>query len=236
MTADRLAELADNLDAVRGRVVAACRAAGRAPGEVTLVAVSKTWPASDVLLLASLGVTHFGESYDQDAARKAAELSAAGVDVRWHFIGRLQRNKARSVGRYADCVHSVDRPELVPALDSAVARAGRPQPLDVLVQVSYDDDPARGGCAEGDLPAMAALVDSAASLRLRGVMTVPPLGADPRPVFARLRRAAEALRESFPQAAEVSAGMTGDLEDAVAEGATLVRIGTALFGYRAARG
>ena len=229
-TARRLDVLAANLDVVRRRIAVACAAADRPAGDVTLVAVSKTWPAADVLLLASIGVTDFGESYDREAADKAGALATAGVPVRWHFVGRLQRNKCRSVARYADVVQSVDRPELVDALSAGARRSDRD--LDVLLQVSLDGDPARGGVAVTGLGERADRVKSADGVTLRGVMAVAPLGSPPRPHFAVLSAAAARLRVEHPSALVVSAGMTGDLEDAVAEGATHVRVGTALFGQR----
>jgi hypothetical protein len=224
----RLDELAERLAAVRARI-----AAIRDPAEVTLVAVSKTWPASDVLLLHELGVTDFGESYDAEAAAKAVALRAAGVAPRWHFVGGVQRNKARSVASYADVVHSVDRPELADALGSGARRAART--VDALVQVAFDDVAGRSGCAPEDVPRLAEHVAATAGLRLAGVMCVAPPGQPPRPVFARLRDVAGGLRRDHPGATTISAGMTGDFEDALAEGANCVRVGTALFGDRPAR-
>ena len=177
----RRGQIAGGLAGVRDRIAAACAAAGRDPGEVTLVAVTKTYPAGDVLHLAALGVHDVGENRDQDAAPKAAEVAAAGVDVRWHFIGQLQRNKARSVVRYAQLVHSVDSVRLAGALDAACA-AHRDRPLDVLVQVNLDGDPQRGGAFPGpgddpqrDLDRVVAAVAGADRLRLRGVMAVAPM-------------------------------------------------------------
>lgn len=221
----RLDDLAARLDAVRARIAAVTD-----PAAVTLVAVSKTWPASDVLLLASLGVTDFGESYDAEAAAKAAALAQAGVNVRWHFVGGVQRNKARSVASYADVVHSVDRPALADALGSAATRAGRT--VEALVQVRFDSDPGRSGVTPGEAPALAAHVAATEGLRLGGVMCVAPLGEPPRAAFAHLREVAETIRNEHPGATTISAGMTGDLEDALAEGANCVRVGTALFGGR----
>ncbi|HVE99568.1 MAG TPA: YggS family pyridoxal phosphate-dependent enzyme [Mycobacteriales bacterium] len=238
MTADRVEELASGLADVEQRIARACAAAGRERGDVTMVAVSKTWPASDVLALASLGVVDFGESYDQEAAAKAQTLRAAAVPVRWHFVGRVQRNKCRSLARYAHVVHSLDRGPVVEALGRAAERDGRR--VDALVQVSFDGDGdpdgARGGCRPEDASALADVVAGTPGLRLRGVMTVPPVGGDPRSVFDRLATLSAALRSAHPEATEVSAGMTADLEPAIAAGATLVRIGTALFGPRAPRG
>ncbi|HEY2671154.1 MAG TPA: YggS family pyridoxal phosphate-dependent enzyme [Rugosimonospora sp.] len=235
---ERRAELAANLARVRRRIADACAAAGRGRDEVTLVAVTKTYPARDVLHLASLGVGDVGENRDQEAAPKAAEVRGAGVDVRWHFVGQLQRNKARSVAAYADLVHSVDSVRLAMALAEAADRY-RESPLDVLVQVSVDGDPARGGARLGgppdtDLDQVAEAVAAAGSLRLRGVMTVAPVDWDPGAAFERLAGIAEALRVSFPTATVISAGMSADVESAVEFGATHVRIGSALLGNRAA--
>jgi hypothetical protein len=231
----RRAELERNLAAVRDRIAAAATASGRDPASITLIAVTKTYPASDVVLLASLGVRDIGENRDQEAAPKAIAVAQAGADVRWHYIGQLQRNKARSVARYASVVHSVDRLTLVEALDRArrdVGAAGGVPPLDVLVQVSLDDKEGRGGAAVADVPAIAAAVDAAPALRIAGLMTVAPLGVNPESAFARLAAIAHDLATQYPQATTVSAGMSGDLEAAIAAGATHVRIGSALLGAR----
>jgi hypothetical protein len=224
----RTAQLADALAAVQRRVAAACADAGRDPAEVTLVVVTKTYPAADVARLAALGVRDVGENRDQEAAGKHAECAALGL--RWHFIGQLQSNKARSVAGYADLVHSVDRPALVTALDRAATRAGRV--LDCLLQVSLDGDADRGGVPVAGLPALAGQVVGGPGLRLRGVMAVAPLGADPRRAFAVLPALLEQVREVAPGADVVSAGMSGDLEAAVACGATHLRVGSAILGAR----
>lgn len=223
----RTAEIAGNLARVRARIAEACAAAHRDPAEVTLVAVTKTYPAADVVRLAELGVTDIGENRDQEAAAKAAEVAAAGVAVRWHFVGRLQRNKCRSVAGYATLVHSVDSVRLARALGAATAR-----PLEVLIQVSIDGDPARGGVPESGLGELAETVAGQPALRLRGVMAVAPQDWDPLAAFTRLARLAERLRALHPEATIISAGMTGDLAPALACGATHVRIGTALLGKR----
>ncbi|HST46507.1 YggS family pyridoxal phosphate-dependent enzyme [Jatrophihabitans sp.] len=236
---DRLAELRDNLAAVRSRIAQGCAAAGRSEGEITLIAVTKFFPVSDAALLAQLGVTDLGESRDQDASVKSAELAAlTGVAVRWHFIGRLQTNKARSVARYADLVHSVDRQGLADALEDGARRAGR-QALDVLVQLSLDPQPgaesgptARGGGAADELLRLADRVAASDVLRLAGIMAIAPLGGDPDEAFGHLAEVAQRLRESHPAAVIVSAGMSEDLEAALRHGATHVRIGTALLGRR----
>lgn len=228
----RRAELAANLDQVHKRIAGACAAAGRRSDSVTLTAVTKTYPASDVLLLAGLGVTDVGENRDQDASGKAAEVRAAGVRLRWHFVGQLQRNKAKSVCAYADVVESVDSLRLVTALDRAAVAAARDEPLEVLVQVSLDGDPARGGVLGDDLWRVSDAVASSDGLRLGGLMAVAPLGEEPDSAFARLAELAGRLVTAHPGATVVSAGMSGDLEAAVRHGATHVRIGTSLLGMR----
>lgn len=233
MTADRRAQLSASLAEVRQRIARACSAAGREPESVTLVAITKTYPASDVELLAGLGVTDVGENRDQEARPKAAQVEAA---VRWHFVGQLQRNKARSVAGYADVVESVDSMRLAAALDEAARR--RDAPLDVLVQVSIDGDPSRGGAAadhpdpEHDLWRVADVVAAADGLRLGGVMAIAPMDWDPDRAFATLRELAERMASAHPGATTISAGMSGDLEQAVKHGATHVRIGTSLLGMR----
>ena len=237
----RAAQIGRNLATVSARIAAACRAAGRDPAEVTLIAVTKTYPASDVLALASLGLTDIGENRDQEAAPKAAAVSAAGQAVTWHFIGQLQTNKAHGVARYADFVHSVDRVRLVRALGAAARAAGRD--LTCLVQVNLDAGrpdssataaapQARGGVPPAQLTEVAAAVEAEEGLTLGGLMAVAPLGADPRAAFAPLRELSAAVRSVSPSATLVSAGMSGDLEAAIACGATHLRIGTALLGDR----
>jgi pyridoxal phosphate enzyme (YggS family) len=230
---DRREELAAALAEVERRIEDACRAAGRSRSEITLIAVTKTYPASDVRLLAELGVSHIGENRDQEAAAKAAEC--AGLGLTWHFIGQLQTNKVRSVVSYADMVHSVDRPRLVDALGREAVRAGRE--VDCLIQVALDAAPGEGGAGRGgaapqEVPALAGLVAKTEGLRLRGVMAVAPLGEDPSAAFARLRAVAERVREEHPTADVISAGMSGDIPQAVANGATHLRVGTALLGRR----
>jgi pyridoxal phosphate enzyme (YggS family) len=226
----RTAALADRLATLRDRITAAAHAAGRDPDEVTLIAVTKTFPAADVIRLARLGVGEIGENRDQEAAPKAAEVAAAGVSVRWHFVGRLQRNKCASVARYAGLVHSVDSVRLATALGSAAAR--RDRPLEVLVQVGVDADPARGGVPPDRLGEVVEAVVGQPALRLRGVMAVAPRSWEPAAAFAQLAALAAGLRADHPDATVVSAGMSGDLEAALAHGATHLRIGAALLGAR----
>jgi PLP dependent protein len=222
----RAQELADRLAGVEQRIARACAAAGRGREEVALVAVTKFHPASDVVVLRDLGVSRFGESRDQEAQDKAAQVDG----VRWHFVGRLQSNKAASVAAYASVVESCDRRKLVAPLSAGAVRAGRE--VDVLVQVSLDGDPSRGGAPAADLPALADAVAAADGLRLAGAMAVAPLGEEPARAFARLAELAEQLRRDHPDARQLSAGMSADLEQAVACGSTSVRVGTALLGPR----
>ncbi len=224
-------ELATRLAAVRERIDAACEAAGRKSQEVTLIAVTKTFPASDVRLLNGLGVTDFGENRDAEAAPKAAQC--ADLDLVWHFIGQLQTNKAASVARYASFVHSVDRLRLIHALGAAARQAGRI--IQCLIEVSLDGDPARGGAPAGLVPGLAEALMAEAGLVLAGVMAIAPLGVPPADAFAGLRDSSAVVRAVRPAATVISAGMSGDLEPAIAAGATQVRIGTALLGDRGAR-
>ncbi|GIF37774.1 hypothetical protein BC793_104444 [Actinoplanes xinjiangensis] len=228
--AGRRAELAANLERVRERIALACAAVGRPPDAVTLTAVTKTYPASDVLLLAGLGVTDVAENRDQEASIKAGAVRAGGARPRWHFVGQLQRNKVKSVLGYADVVESVDSVRLAEALGRAAA--GRQDPLEVLIQVSLDGDPARGGVAGDDLWRVSDAVTSSEGLRLGGLMAVAPLGEDPGAAFARLAVIAAQMASRHPGSTTVSAGMSGDLEAAVRYGATHVRIGTSLLGMR----
>ena len=229
MTPDaRTAELAENLLAVRSRIAAACAAAGRPPA--TLIVVTKYFGAQDVHRLASLGVRDVGENRDQEAAAKHAEC--ADLPLTWHFIGQLQTNKAKSVVRYADLIHTVDRPSLVSALDRAAQRQDKVQ--DVLAQVNLDPlvRAERGGVDPAHLDDLVDRVGQAPGLRLRGVMGVGPLGEDPAPAFARLAELAAGVQRMVPGADIISAGMSSDLEVAVAHGATHLRIGTAVMGSR----
>jgi PLP dependent protein len=232
--AARREQIAGNLAAVRQRIASACADAGRSPDEVTLTVVTKYFPVSDVRLLAELGVTDVGENKHQEAEAKAAELQ--DLRMRWHFVGSLQSNKAAAVARYADVVESVDRTKLLTGLSRGAHQ--RDATLDCLVQVNLDPvsdvgtGSGRGGAAPADVPALAEAVAAAEGLRLRGVMAVAPLGEDPRPAFERLARLADEVRRVDPSATWVSAGMSGDLEDAVRTGATHVRIGSAVLGPR----
>jgi pyridoxal phosphate enzyme (YggS family) len=233
---DRKTELAANLAKVEERITAACVAAGRKREEVTLIVVTKTYPASDVRILSELGVRHVAENRDQDAAPKAA--ACADLPLKWHFVGQLQTNKVRSVVGYADVVQSVDRSRLVTALSKEAVRAGRE--VGCLVQVALDAGASgrgeRGGVAPGGIEELADLVGEAPGLRLDGLMTVAPLTGEyagrERAAFERLMDLSTDLRRTHPAATMVSAGMSADLEQAVAAGATHVRVGTAVLGVR----
>lgn len=234
----RLGELSAALAAVRERIENAAKAVGRDPAGIRLLAVTKTRPANDAALLTDLGVLDLAENREQEGVGKAAELAVLRPDaqVRWHLVGRLQRNKARSLVRWVDEVQSVDSARLAEALARAVSAAGERGehrgPLDVLVQASIDGDPNRGGCPIEELPELANGVARWGELRLRGIMAIAPLSWAPEAAFERLAEAAERLRVDHPQATEMSAGMTADLEQAIAYGSTCVRVGTALLGAR----
>lgn len=233
---DRKAQLAGNLAKVEERITAACVAAGRKREEVTLIVVTKTYPADDVRILSELGVGHVAENRDQDAAPKAAACS--DLSLSWHFVGQLQTNKVRSVVGYADVVQSVDRARLVTALSKEAVRQERE--LGCLIQVALDAEETgrgeRGGVGTGGIEELAGLVAGAPGLRLDGLMTVAPLSGEyagrEQAAFERLMDLSTDLRSAHPAANMVSAGMSADLEQAVAAGATHVRVGTAVLGVR----
>ncbi len=227
---ERRAELARGLDAVRARIAAACAKAERDPADVQLIAVTKFFPVTDVRMLLDLGVRDIGENRDQEASEKLTDPILDGADLTRHFIGQLQSNKAASVVSYADVIHTVDRRKLVGALARAADRLGRTPK--VLVQVSLDDAPDRGGAPVADVPALADAVASEPALQLAGVMAVAPLEADPDAAFGRLWEVASRIRADHPHATWVSAGMSGDLEAAVRHGATHLRVGSAILGKR----
>lgn len=241
----RRAEIEQGLQRVRARIGDACAAAGRPVADVTLVVVTKTYPADDIAVLASLGVRDVGEAREQELRDKRSVLApvaapddepppgpgAAGTDrLRWHLLGRLQRNKARSVGRLADVVHSVDDARLVVPLTRGADDVGRT--VGCFVQVSLDGDPGRGGVVAERLLPLCDEVAAASSLQLLGVMAVAPMGAPPAEAFARLQGLAAVVTAQHPDATAISAGMSGDLEQAVAHGATHLRVGAAVLGDR----
>jgi pyridoxal phosphate enzyme (YggS family) len=228
----RADELAANLDVVRRRIATACTEAGRPADDVALVVVTKFFPASDVRVLADLGVTDVGENRHQEAEVKVGECADLGL--RWHFIGGLQSNKAAAVASYADVVESVDRAKLVGPLSRGAHARGHD--VDVLLQVSLDPPGSghRSGADPADLADLGARVAEAGMLRLRGLMAVAPLGEEPDAAFARLAAIRADFLRDHPDATVLSAGMSGDLEAAVTHGATHVRVGSAVLGPRPA--
>ncbi len=214
------------LQSVRERIARSCERVGRDPASVTLVAVSKGHPAATIAAAAEAGVRHFGENRIQEALPKIEEATGAGVEATWHLVGHLQSNKAKAAASAFDVIHSVDSARLLARLDTAA-----PAPRDVLLQVNVAAEPQKQGIAPDEVEAFVQAARAAASLRLRGLMTIAPIAADPeevRPVFRALRALAE--RFDLP---ELSMGMTDDFEVAIEEGATLVRVGRAIFGERA---
>ena len=227
---DRRDQIAAGLDDVRRRMAAAASSAGRDPAEVTLVVVTKFFPAADVRLLAGLGVTDVGENRHPEAGDKVAECTDLGL--RWHFIGGLQSNKAVAVASYADVVESVDRTKLVGSLQRGAHERSRP--VDVLLQVSLDPPghEGRSGADAADLPALADAVEGAGMLRLRGLMAIAPLDEDPVAAFGRLAQIRAEFVAERPGATWLSAGMSNDFEAAIGAGATHVRVGSAILGAR----
>ena len=232
MSTERSEEIRSGLARVRGRIESACSEAGRSSEDITVVVVTKFFPASDVRLLAELDVRHVGENRHQEAVAKAEECADLGLT--WHFVGGLQSNKAAAVASYADVVHSLDRSKLVNGLSRGALARGRD--LEVLVQVSLDppDADGRSGAAPADVPALVDRILGAPGLLLRGVMGVAPLGGDPDEAFARLTEVAADVRLTAPTATWISAGMSGDLEAAIRHGATHLRVGSAVLGPRPA--
>jgi pyridoxal phosphate enzyme (YggS family) len=231
---DRMSELQANLQDVEREISDACIAANRNRADVTLIAVTKTWPASDVDLLASLGITDVGENRDQEARPKRDEVQAKNLI--WHAIGQLQTNKAKSVATWADVVHSVDRTDLVTALSKAVA--GRQTPLKVLIQANLDPNPTenRGGALPNELLKLADLISECDGLHLQGIMGVAPLAGDDEMAFSRLQEFADQIQSAHPQADWISAGMSGDFATALKYGATHLRIGSSILGNRGFQG
>ena len=230
MSQGRHDEIAEGLAAVRERIDRACEQAGRSADDITTIVVTKFFPSSDVRLLADLGVCHVGENRHQEAVEKAAECADLGLH--WHFIGALQSNKAAAVAGYADAVHSVDRAKVIGGLSRGAQERGGE--VDCLVQVSLDPPEASGrsGADAEEVSGLAERILGTDGLRLRGVMGVAPLGGDAREAFARLADQASVVRQLDPEASWISAGMSSDLEEAIAGGATHLRIGSAVLGPR----
>ncbi len=241
MASTREVELANALAAVRERLALAAQTAGRDESEIELLPITKFFPATDVLILSHLGCHSFGESREQEAAAKCTECNSAepASPIRWHMVGRIQRNKARSIASWAYAAHSVDSAKVVAALDRAATGAldegGRTDPLRVYIQISLDGDPERGGVDIGrpDLvDELCAQTESARGLRFVGLMGIPPLGSDADEAYARLQAEHQRVQSSYQQRLGLSAGMSADLEAAVKHGSTCVRVGTALLGQR----
>ena len=237
--------IASRYQATLDRIAQACQRVGRSREDITLMVVTKFHPLDEVLELVRLGVRTFGENREQEARQKAydllerdaAEHVLAGIPAEWSMIGQLQRNKCNAVARWAHSVHSVDSVSLVNGLERGMQRTlddgSRENPqLGVYLQVSLDGDTARGGALEIDIAELADLVDDSDHLVLRGLMSVPPLDADPSVAFAHLYDLSQQLRTNHPYATEISAGMTGDMEEAIAHGSTCIRVGTAILGPR----
>jgi len=230
--------LLERLQAVRNRIAKAAAAAGRCVDSITLLGVTKGQPAELLQTAAAAGVRHFGESYLQEALEKIAALGKPGPanepELTWHFIGRLQSNKTRPVAEHFAWVHAVDRLKIAERL--AEQRPYYAPPLNVCLQVNVAGEESKGGVSVAELPALARAVAALPRLRLRGLMCLPPEESElerQRHWFGRLKKALEALNTSGMSLDTLSMGMSGDLEAAILEGATIVRVGTALFGPRA---
>ncbi|MCD2441932.1 YggS family pyridoxal phosphate-dependent enzyme [Agromyces sp. SYSU K20354] len=223
-----MSDLADRLAVVRTSIAEAATEAGREASEITTIVVTKFHPPSLVAELAALGVLDIGENRHQEAQAKAAALE--GLGVRWHFVGQLQSKKARQVRAYATAIHSVDRAALVDALRSDEAS------VDCFVQVNLTEDPGRGGVSSEGLEPLIEHVLATPGLNLLGLMAVAPLGEPARPSFARVRALSERVRALDPTATSLSMGMSHDFRDAILEGATHLRIGTAITGNRPVAG
>jgi pyridoxal phosphate enzyme (YggS family) len=220
--------LRDRLGEVRAGIADAARDAGRDVAQISLIVVTKFHSAALVRELHALDVSDFGESRHQEAQAKAAEL--ADLDLTWHFIGQLQSKKARQVRAYARVIHSLDRESVVDALASGESS------VDCFVQLNLSDDPGRGGVQDAHLEALTERVLATSGLRLLGVMAVAPIDEEPRAAFARVRSASERVRRLAPDARYISAGMSGDYREAILEGATHLRIGSAITGNRPTAG
>jgi pyridoxal phosphate enzyme (YggS family) len=227
---NRLSEIQSNLEIIQSRIESACTVAGRDISEITLIAVTKTYPAGDVDLLKQLGIENVGENRDQEASAKKLEVKS---EFKWHFIGQLQSNKAKSVVNYADLIHSVDRWSLAKEIQKSAQ--GKDKVQQVLIQVDLDQsgpDPTRGGIWPAELRELAQLINQASHLELMGLMSVAPLGEKPELAFARLKEIRVDFLKENPGAQILSAGMSDDLESAILHGATHLRIGSALLGER----
>ena len=222
MAIDRRSEITSNLQAVRDEISKAVASAGRSLDEITLIAVTKTFPASDVEILRDLGITHFGENRDSDAAPKASTVAGT-----WHFQGQIQSNKLKSITTWANVIHSLDEIRHFEVIEKSAQH-----PLDIFCQVSLDGSEGRGGVSEQKLYELAQAIEKSATHRLQGLMAVAPLGVDPSAAFSKLSAIHKAFMADFPKANKLSAGMSGDYKEAIAHGATHIRIGSSILGSR----
>ena len=222
MAIDRRSEITSNLQAVRDDISKAVASAGRSLDEITLIAVTKTFPASDVEILRDLGITHFGENRDSDAAPKASTVAGT-----WHFQGQIQSNKLKSITTWANVIHSLDEIRHFEVIEKSAQH-----PLDIFCQVSLDGSEGRGGVSEQKLYELAQAIEKSATHRLQGLMAVAPLGVDPSAAFSKLSAIHKAFMADFPKANKLSAGMSGDYKEAIAHGATHIRIGSSILGSR----
>ncbi|MEY3858207.1 MAG: hypothetical protein RL290_801 [Actinomycetota bacterium] len=222
MAIDRRSEITSNLQAVRDEISKAVASAGRSLDEIILIAVTKTFPASDVEILRDLGITHFGENRDSDAAPKASTVAGT-----WHFQGQIQSNKLKSITTWANVIHSLDEIRHFEVIEKSA-----PHPLDIFCQVSLDGSEGRGGVSEQKLYELAQAIEKSATHRLQGLMAVAPLGVDPSAAFSKLSAIHKAFMADFPKANKLSAGMSGDYKEAIAHGATHIRIGSSILGSR----
>ncbi len=222
MALDRRSEIAGHLEAVREQISKAAESAGRSVDEITLIAVTKTFPASDVEILKALGVSNFGENRDSDAAPKATAISGT-----WHFQGQIQSNKLKSITSWANVIHSLDEIRHFEVIEKSA-----PHPLDIFCQVSLDGSEGRGGVSEQKLYELAKEIEKSPIHRLQGLMAVAPLGVDPATAFSKLSAIHKAFMADFPKANKLSAGMSGDFKEAITHGATHIRIGSQILGSR----
>ncbi len=222
MAIDRRSEIAGNLETVREQISKAAQSAGRSVNEITLIAVTKTFPASDIEILKELGVSNFGENRDSDAVPKAAAIPGT-----WHFQGQIQSNKLKSICSWANVIHSLDEIRHFEVIEKNAAH-----PLDIFCQVSLDGAEGRGGVSEKKLYELAKEIEKSHTHRLQGLMAVAPPGIDPTVAFSKLSAIHKAFMADFPRANKLSAGMSGDFKEAIAYGATHIRIGSQILGSR----
>jgi pyridoxal phosphate enzyme (YggS family) len=225
----RSEELRENLNSIKARINEAAESSGRDSTEITLIVVTKTFPASDVKILYDLGVRDFGENRDQEASVKSIELPD---DCRWHFQGQIQSNKLKSIANWADVLHSIDDVRHARKLDSLVSLDSSDLKKDIFIQVSLDNLPNRGGVIPNLLPEFLQEVSALSHLNVRGLMAVAPLGEEPVVAFKRLKELSDQVIKVHPKVREISAGMSNDFEAAISQGATHIRIGSQILGVR----